>query len=417
MDRKKNGLTRKVLVGFLVVVAIGAGIWLSHSYGLWGQGGQESGRAGAQQAKTQTAAPVTFQTVRLSDFPVYLGGLGTVQPYDTVVVRSRIDGQVVKVDFKQGQMVEKGDVLVQIDPRPYQAALAEAEAKKAQDQANLRNANINLDRAVTLAKQQAGPQQQVDTQKALVDQLTAQVQGDEASIDNAQTQLSYTTIKSPLAGRVGFRQVDPGNIVHASDPSGIVTIVKLQPISVVFTAPEEQVQRINAALAAGKVPVSALSSDGTKTLAQGHLAIVNNQVDLASGTIQMKATFQNKDNSLWPGLSVLTRLQLDVLHNVVAVPNEAVQRGPNGLFAFVIDAQNKVSVRDLKVGEEGDTTTHVVSGLSPGERIVVSGQYRLTPGARVNPKESGQTTPPDNNAPTAPNKSASAADSASPQER
>jgi len=308
-------------------------------------------------------------------------------------------------------------VLVQIDPRPYQAALSEAEAKKAQDQANLRNAQINLQRAVTLAKQEAGPQQQVDTQKALVDQLTAQVQGDQASIDNAQTQLSYTTIKSPLAGRVGFRQVDPGNIVHASDPSGIVTIVKLQPISVVFAVPEEQVQRINAALAAGKVPVWALSSDGTKTLAQGHLAIVNNQVDLVSGTIQMKATFQNKDNSLWPGLSVLTRLQLDVLHNVVAVPNEAVQRGPNGLFAFVIDAQNKVSVRDLKVGEEGDTTTHVVSGLSPGERIVVSGQYRLTPGARVNPKESGQTTPPDNNAPTAPNKSASAADSASPQER
>jgi multidrug efflux system membrane fusion protein len=324
----------------------------------------------------------------------------------------------VKVDFKQGQMVERGAELVQIDPRPYQAALAVAQAEKAQDEANLRNAQINLQRAVTLAKQEAGPQQQVDTQKALVDQLTAQVQGDQASIDNAQTQLSYTTIKSPLAGRVGFRQVDPGNIVHASDPSGIVTIVKLQPISVVFAVPEEQVQRINAALAAGKVPVWALSSDGTKTLAQGHLAIVNNQVDLVSGTIQMKATFQNKDNSLWPGLSVLTRLQFDVLHNVVAVPNEAVQRGPNGLFAFVIDAQNKVSVRDLKIGEEGATTTHVVAGLSPGEHVVVSGQYRLTPGARVNPKESEQTTQPDNNAPTAPNKSASAADaSASPQER
>jgi multidrug efflux system membrane fusion protein len=335
------------------------------------------------QQKPPPAVPVTAQVVATSDFPVYLDGLGTVQPYDTVTVRSRVDGQVVKVAFEQGQMVKQGDLLVQIDPRPFQAALSQAKAKKAQDEATLRNAQLDLQRAETLAKQQAGSAQQVDTQKALVDQLTAQVEGDQASIDNAQTQLSYTTITAPLSGRVGFRQIDPGNIVHAADTAGIVTIVKLQPISVVFTAPEEQVQRINDALAAGTVPVRASSSDGSRVLAQGHLSIVNNQVDQASGTIQMKATFQNKDNTLWPGLSVLTRLRVDTLKNVVVVPNDAIQHGPDGLFVFVIGQDNKVSVRPVKAGAEGDTSTQVASGLKAGEKIVVAGQYRLTPGTLV----------------------------------
>jgi multidrug efflux system membrane fusion protein len=350
------------------------------------------------QAKAPSAVPVTAQTVRTADFPVYLDGLGTVQPYDTITVRSRVDGQVTKVAFRQGQMIKQGDLLVQIDPRPFQAALAQAQAKKAQDEATLRNAQLDLQRAATLAKQQAGPIQQVDTQKALVDQLTAQVQGDQASIDNAQTQLSYTTITAPLTGKIGFRQVDPGNIVHASDTTGIVTIVKLQPISVVFTAPEEQVQRINEALAAGTVPVTVSSSDGSRVLAQGHLAVVNNQVDQASGTIQMKATFQNKDNALWPGLSVLTRLQVDTLKNVVVVANDAIQHGPDGLFAFVIGHDNKVSLRPIKAGAEGDSLTQIASGLKAGEQIVVSGQYRLMPGTLVAAKEqspSPATSPAD----------------------
>jgi membrane fusion protein, multidrug efflux system len=388
---RKSGL--KLVLAFFLLVFLAAGAWISRSYGLWGHIGQGTRSETAQQTKPQTPIPVTFATVGLSDFPIYLDGLGTVQPYDTVTVRSRVDGEVVKVAFKQGQMVKEGDVLVQIDPRPYQAALAQAQAKKAQDEATLRNAKLDLQRATTLARQQAGPTQTVDQQQAQVDQLTAQIQGDQANIENAQTQLSYTTIKSPLTGKVGFRQIDPGNIVHASDANGIVTIVKLQPISVVFTAPEEQVQNINKAMDAGQVPVWALSSDGTKTLAEGHLAIVNNQVDLASGTIQMKATFQNKDNALWPGLSVLTRLRLEMLHNVVVVPNAAVQRGPNGLFAYVIDAQNKAAVRPLQIAHEGDAASQVASGLKPGDRIVVSGQYRLVPGALVEPKEADQATP------------------------
>jgi membrane fusion protein, multidrug efflux system len=275
--------------------------------------------------------PVTIASGQTADFPVYLNGLGTVQPYRTVTVRSRVDGQIVKVDFRQGRMVQEGDILVEIDPRPYKAALDQALAKKVQDEANLANAKLDLDRYISL--KDAATRQQVDTQRAMVDQLTAQVAGDQAAIENAQTLVDYTTIKAPLSGRAGFRTVDPGNIVHASDQTGIVTIVQLQPISVVFTAPEEDVQLINKALEGDDVPVKALSSDGLRILAEGQLALVNNEVDQATGTIGMKATFANKDNVLWPGLSVSTRLLVDTLKQVVVVPDDAVQRGPDGLYA------------------------------------------------------------------------------------
>ena len=216
--------------------------------------------------QAQAAVPVTVALAKAADFPVYLNGLGTVEPYKTVLVRSRVDGQVISVGFKQGEMVAEGDIIVQIDPRPYQAALDQAVAKKAQDEASLKNAQLNLQRYGTLEKLDFASRQQFDTQAALVAQLIAQINGDQAVVDNAQTQLSYATIRSPLAGKMGFRLVDPGNIVHAADTSGIVTIVQLQPTSVVFTATEEDVPRINQALAAGTVPVIALSSDGLKTL-------------------------------------------------------------------------------------------------------------------------------------------------------
>jgi len=224
----------------------------------------------------------------------------------------------------------------------------------------------------------------------------AQLQGDQAMIDNAQTQVSYTTIRSPLTGNVGFRLVDPGNIVHAADTSGIVTIVKLQPISVVFTAPEEEVPDINKALAAGTVPVNAMSTDGTKTLSEGRLALVNNAVDQASGTIRMKATFENKDNALWPGMSVSTRLLLDTLPQVTVVPDDAVQRGPEGLYAFVVGNDDKVEMRTVKGGQEGHGEAVIMGGLSPGEKVVVSGQYQLQSGTRVDPvqAEPAQANPP-----------------------
>lgn len=375
---------RQPLARLLIVVALALG---AGSLGALNLRAPHGSLTTGRTDRAAAPVPVTTSTVKAADFPVYLNGLGTVQPYQTVTLRSRVDGQVMKVGFRQGQMVKEGQVLVQIDPRPYQAALEQAKAKKAQDEATLHNARLDLQRYQTLVSRDAGSRQQLDTQQATVGQLTAQVQGDQAAIDNAQTQLSYTTIKSPLTGMVGFRQIDPGNIVHASDTTGIVTVVKLQPISVVFTAPEEQLQQINWALARGVVPVSALSSDGTQILAKGHLALVNNQIDQASGTIQMKATFDNADNALWPGLSVLTRLLIEALNQVVVVPNSAIQRGPNGLYVYVINSQNQATIRSIKVGAEGEQSSVVTAGVTPGERIVTAGQYRLAPGLRVAPRD------------------------------
>ena len=346
-----------------------------------------------QTAAAPSSVPVTYTAVHADDFPVYRYGLGTVEPYDTVTVRSRVDGQVLTVGFKQGQTVVLGDILVQIDPRPYQAALDQATAKMVQDEASLKDAQLNLARYGTLASQQFASRQQFNTQQATVQQAMAQIKGDQGVIDNAQTQVGYTTIRAPLTGKVGFRLVDPGNIVHAADTTGIVTIVKLQPISVVFTAPEEDVTDINKALAAGTVPVDALSTDGTRTLSEGHLALVNNAVDQASGTIRMKATFANQDNVLWPGLSVSTRLLLDTLKQVIVVPEAAVQRGPEGLFAFVVGDDNKVVMRAVKVEQESDTAAVIASGLSAGEKVVISGQYQLQPGTLVDPHPAAAPPP------------------------
>lgn len=337
--------------------------------------------------------PVTFSRVQLADFAVYLNGLGTVQAYNTVTVRSRVDGEITKIAFKEGQIVKQGDLLVQIDPRPFQAALDQAVAKKSQDEASLKNAQLDLKRFTDLARQDFASRQQVDTQQAQVDQFTAQIKGDQAAIDNAKTQLSYTTISAPISGRIGFRLVDQGNIVHASDTNGMLSIVQLQPISVVFTAPEEDVPRINQALAAGPVPVTALSSDGARSLSQGKLELVDNTVDQASGTIRMKATFENQDNVLWPGLSVSTRLLVETLKQVVVVPNDAIERGPNGLYAFVIDDANKVEMHDIKVSQEGADQSVVAQGLSAGQKIVVAGQYRLQEGSAVAATEAKAPAP------------------------
>jgi membrane fusion protein, multidrug efflux system len=367
----------RVLV--LAVIAGGAyAAWYSHAT-------NTAADTPAGKQAVSAPVPVTTATVQKADFLVYLNGLGTVQPFQTVTVRSRVDGQITKVDFRQGRMVKEGDVLVEIDPRPYKAALDQVLAKKAQDEANLANAKRDLDRYNSL--KDFASRQQVDTQQALVDQLTAQVAGDQAAIENAQTQVDYTTIKAPLSGRTGFRTVDPGNIVHASDQNGIVTIVQLQPISVVFTAPEEDIQRINKALQDGDVPVKALSSDGLKTLAEGRLALVNNQIDQATGTIGMKAVFANKDDVLWPGLSVTTRVLVDTLKQAVLVPDDAVQRGPDGLYVFLVGDDNKVSMQPVAVSHSDDGQSVVASGLTLGQKVVVAGQYRLQPGSVVQASE------------------------------
>jgi multidrug efflux system membrane fusion protein len=364
---------------------------------MWTTAGEES-----SSGRSPVAVPVTVASARTADFPVYLNGLGTVEPYNTVTVRSRVDGEVIKISFRQGQVVNEGDILAQIDPRPYRAALDQALAKKAQDEATLKDAQLNLQRYSNLAKDSSISRQTLDTQQATVDQLMAQIKGDQAAIDNAQTQLDYTTIRSPLTGKTGFRLVDAGNIVHAADTTGIVTVVKLRPISVVFTAPEEAVPVINKAMAAGTVSAVALSSDGLRRLGDGRLAVVNNQVDQASGTIRMKATFANTDDALWPGLSVSTRLQVDTLNQVTVVPEDAVQRGPNGLYAFVVGSGNRIEVRDIKVGQEGSGQSVVLQGLSPGEKVVVAGQYRLQPDVLVQPSEASPPTAPETAAQSAP---------------
>ncbi len=382
--------SRWTLVAAVVALALGGYLGWRHLYG------SDAGTASPDAAKSLPATapiPVTIAQAKKADFPVYLNGLGAVEPYQTVLIRSRVDGAVIKVAFKQGQMVKVGDVLVEIDPRPYQAALDQALAKKAQDEASLSDAKLDLGRYAGLAKQDAIALMKFNTQQATVDELTAQIKGDQASIDNVQTQVDYTTIRAPLTGKTGFRLVDAGNIVHAADTTGIVTIVQLTPISVVFTAPEEHVPEINKALAAGATPVIALSSDGLTTLSQGRLAVVNDAIDPASGTIGMKATFQNTDDALWPGLSVETRLLVDTLKQVTVVPDEAVERGPNGLYVFVVGSDNKVEMRDITVGEEGDGQSVVSMGLTPGETVVTSGQYRLVQGSLVQSSASSSVAP------------------------
>jgi multidrug efflux system membrane fusion protein len=366
------------------------------AYGVWYEllGGVKPAAAAAQSAASQAAAkiPVTSFVVKKADFPVRAYGLGVVSPFKTVTVKSRVDGQIIKVFFKQGQMVKEGDPLLEIDQRPFTAALEQAVAKKAQDEANLRNDRLNLERFQKLAKQQFETQQNLDTQQALVDQMIAQVKGDQAAIDNAQTNLGYTSIKAPISGRTGFRLVDPGNIVHAADTTGIVTIAQLQPIAVQFTEPEEQLQAIDKAFDTGEVPVEALTSDGTRTLSQGRLVVMDNSVNQATGTISLKARFDNKDNALWPGLSVTTRMLIDTRKDVIVVPQDGVQHGPSGLFAYVIGDNGKVSARPIKVSQSGDANAVVSEGLNVGDRIVVAGQSRLFDGALVDDKPQAAPT-------------------------
>src|SRR5271154_7109798 len=276
--------------------------------------------------------PVNLAVVEKADFPVYLTSLGTVQGFNTVQVRTRVDGQIDKVAFKEGQIVKEGDLLVEIDPRPYQAALDQAKAKKVQDEANLANADLDLQRYTKLGE--FATRQQTDTQRSTVAQLTAQIAADQAAIATAQTQLDYTQVKSPISGVVGLRQVDIGNIVNAATQTGIVTVAQIEPIAVIFTAPEEQLPYINEAQAVSPLKVIAITTDGKKVLAEGKLAVINNQVDTSSGTIRLKAVFDNKDHALWPGQSVSTRLLIRTLKDATVAPDDAVQHGTSGLYAY-----------------------------------------------------------------------------------
>lgn len=373
-------MTKLRLFRWIVVIAVvGAGggyLGWQHFHKGNAKQAAEADHAGDQ------GVPVTVATAESADFPVYLDGLGTVQGFNTVVVRTRVDGQIDRIAFKEGQLVSQGDLLAQIDARPFQAALDQAKAKKDQDEANLANAKLDLQRYTKLGE--FATRQQTDTQRSTVQQLTAQIEADTAAIANAQTQLDYTTIKAPIAGVTGFRLVDQGNIVNASTQTGIVNIAQIEPIAVIFTAPEEQLPQIKAALAVAPPKVVAMSTDGKRVLSTGSLALINNQVDTTSGTIRLKAVFDNKDHGLWPGQSVSTRLLVETLKNVVVVPDEAVQHGTDGLYVFVVDQGNKADIRKVKVSQSGDGHSVVDEGLSAGQRVVVAGQLKVRPGGTVN---------------------------------
>jgi multidrug efflux system membrane fusion protein len=327
--------------------------------------------------------PVTADKVKREDYPISKLGLGSVQAYNTVTVHVRVDGALDKVAFTEGQDVKAGDLLAQIDPRPFQATLDQVAATKAKDEAQLANAERDLDRYISLAPQNFTSKQTLDTQRALVAQLNAQVKVDQATIDSAKVQLGYTTVSSPLDGRTGIRLVDQGNIVHATDAGGLVVITQLHPISLVFTLSETLLPQISRVMAAGPLKVEAWSQDDSVKLDTGTVALIDNQIDPTTGTMKLKATFQNQKEALWPGQFVNARLLLETRHDGTTVPVQTVQRGPNGTFAWVVKPDQTVEMRPIKVADANSQTALIETGVEPDEIVVVDGQYRLVVGGKV----------------------------------
>jgi membrane fusion protein, multidrug efflux system len=337
--------------------------------------------------------PVLAIAARLADVPVYLDGVGTAKALNTVTVRSQVDGKLMKIAFKEGQEVEQGSLIAKIDPTLYQAQYDIAVAKKAQDEALLANAKLDLERYTRLLSTNAVQKQQVDTQKATVDQLTAQTQSDQASINNVKATLEYTDVVAPLTGLTGIRLVDEGNIVHASDTTGIVVITQIKPIAVLFNLPQQRLPELNKGMAAGQLPVQAIAADGTSVIESGKVVVINNQVDQTTGTVQLKGEFPNSRVQLWPGQFVNIRVLINTLRQSVVVPTAAVQRGPDGTFVYVVKDDNSVTVRPVMVQQQDDLQAVIASGLMAPERVVTTGFGRLSEGTKVevtNAEEAGQ---------------------------
>jgi len=382
----KAGTRRRWLIVLLVVCLIAVGVYLLFN--------KEKSRAAKQAQKPAVpAVPVVAVETKKADFNVYLTGLGSVTPVNTVTVRTRVDGQLIEVLFREGQIINGGELLARIDPRPFEAQLTQAEGQVARDVAQLKNAQLDLERYRMLWEQDSVSKQVLDTQEALVRQLEGTVKADQGQIDSAKLQLVYCQILSPISGRVGLRLVDPGNIVHVTDTNGLVVITQLQPITVIFPIPEDSLPRVLAKLKADvQMPVEVYDRDMKQRLATGSLLTVDNQIDPNTGTVRLKAVFPNEKNELFPNQFVNARLLVDVVRGVTVIPAPAIQRGSQGTFVYVVKADRAATVRAITVGEIQGGEVSVKTGLSPGELVVVDGADRLREGTRVELRAQGPST-------------------------
>jgi multidrug efflux system membrane fusion protein len=339
--------------------------------------------------------PVVVATAQRGDLPVYFNGLGTVTAFNTVTVRSRVDGQLVSIAFKEGQFVHEGDLLAQIDPRPFQVQLEQAQGQLAKDQAQRKDAEVNFERYKLLFNEGVIPQQQLDTQGALVGQFDGAIESDQSQINNAKLQLTYSRITAPISGRIGLRLVDVGNIVHATDTSGLLVITQLQPISVIFSLPQDQLPQVNAKLHAGvQLVVDAYDRDDTAKIASGKLQTIDNQIDLTTGTYKLKSMFANADNSLFPNQFVNVHLLVDTIHNLTIIPTAAIQRGPQGTYVYAAakdpaSKETSAKIYPVTIAQTTGNSVGLSAGLNPGDVVVIDGQDKLQDGTKINPSQSG----------------------------
>lgn len=360
-----------LVLGLAAVLGIGSACWNSDAK-------QNAAHAAAPRAVSVAVAPVQKQ-----DMPVYLVGLGSVTAFNTANIKSRVDGQIMQVNFREGQYVKQGDLLIVIDPRPYQVQLEQVQAQLFRDQAQLRDAKLNLDRYKTLIPSGSISQQQVDTQQALVDQLDGTVRNDQAQIDNAKLQITYCHITAPFGGRVGLRQVDPGNIVHASDTNPMLILTQLQPIAVIFTLPEDVLPKVAERMRQATLEVDAFNRDDQTKLATGKLLTIDNQIDPTTGTAKLKAVFENKEGNLWPNQFVNADLLLETRKNSTVLPSAAIMHGPQGAYVYAVKSDNTVEARQVNVILAQGNLSAVSNGVEPGDSVVTDGQDKLQTGSRI----------------------------------